>query len=188
MDCGPKFIISESTTKGIFLNVVYTITENMEQEKPEQEDLNQNLWLTERLLKKLSNSARIGKPLMVVCLLLGLSTILKSLHFLYTYWAEKDLPTDKFYLLEGGNLFRVISLLVNISFLYLCTRGIYEGYKAWSLLRHCETDDQALLEGSERLGKMFRWMALGAAFYLTFPLLENVWSSFATLMSRPTQF
>jgi len=148
----------------------------MNQEKPELEEENQNLWLTDRLLKKLSNTARIGKPLMVIYLLLGLSTFIKSLYFLYSYWSEKTLPSSEFYLLEGGNLYRVVSIMINIALIYLCTRGMLEGYKAWSKLGHCESNDEALLEGSERLGKMFRWLVFGGGVFGTSILLKILWS------------
>jgi hypothetical protein len=152
------------------------IVNNMKQEKPELEEENQNLWLTDRLLKKLSNTARIGKPLIVICLLLGISTFIKSLYFLYSYWSEKTLPYSEFYLLEDGNLYRVIIIMISIALIYLCTRGMLEGYKAWSMLRHCESNDEALLEGSERLGKMLRWLVFGGGVFGASILLKTLWS------------
>lgn len=92
------------------------------------------------------------------------------------YWAEKTLPSSEFYLLEDGNLYRVISILISIALIYLCTRGMLEGYKAWSMLRHCESNDEALLEGSERLGKMFRWLVFGGGVFGTRILLKTLWS------------
>jgi hypothetical protein len=124
----------------------------------------------------------------VFCLLLGLSTILNSLYYLYGYWAQKVFPTTGFYLLEGGNFYRAIRLLANMLLIYLGVRGIFEGYKAWSLLRHCESDDDALLEGSERLGKMFRWLALFGGAYLGFIFLERIGGEFANLMGRSSHF
>jgi hypothetical protein len=152
----------------------------MEQEIPEQAVENRGLWLTDQLLSQLHKCAKLGKPIMVLGLLLCISTLLNSLFVLIGYWSQKALPATKFYLLEGENLYRVLSLVINIALFYTCLRGTFEGYQAWRLLRFSETDDDALLEGSERLGKMFRWLVIWAGIFgarILFGLLSQQWMS-----------
>jgi len=137
----------------------------MEHEIPEHVVEIKGLWLTDHLLSQFRKCARLGRPLMALCLLLGVSTLLNSLYYLIWYWSQKSLPATKFYLLEGDNLYRLLSLAINIGLFYACARGIFEGYKAWRLLRFSKTDDDALLEGTERLGKMFRWLVIWAGVF-----------------------
>jgi len=150
-----------------------------------ENDENQGLWLTEQLLEQLRNSARVGMPLMLLCIIGGISAAGFLLFSLFWYWMRHH---GDFYLLEGGNLYKVLNLLATSIMIYLFARGIIEGNKAWRLLRSSETDDDALLEGTERLSKMFHWLTIWGIFYLAYPILQKVWSAFVGLLARPAQF
>ena len=121
------------------------------------------LWLRNQLLIQLVRSAKIGLPLMALCILLGIST---ASMVLFTFWLEIREISGDFYLMEGKNPKIIFDLLMGFVLLFLFARGIMEGKQAWSLLKFCETDDAALLEGTERLGKMFRWFVWWAGVLL----------------------
>ncbi len=146
--------------------------ENSENKTVHETVENQGLWLTDRLLEQLRRSSKIGMPLMVLCLIVGISVSLRSLYLIFWSWSQRQ---GDFYLLEGGNLFRVFDMLSTSAIIYCFAMGILEGHKAWRLLRSSETDDDALLEGTERLGKMFRWLTLWGGIYMATLLLELVW-------------
>ncbi len=155
--------------------------ENLEQEHPQELAENNDyhgLWLTDQLLAKMRRSSKIGWPLMSLSILLGISALLLSLYRLYLNWTK--FPLKEFYLLEGSTLLRVLVPLTMFAMYYFFFRGMIEGYKAWRLLRFSETDDDALLEGSERLGKMFRWLVIWAGVFgarILFGLLSQQWMS-----------
>ncbi len=155
--------------------------ENLAQDLPQEPTQNnddQSLWLTDRLLAQLRKSSKIGWLLMALGLLLGISAFLLSLFDLYLSWILY--PLKDFYLLEGNTLFRTLSALTMVAMYYLFFRGMLEGYKAWRLLRYSETDDDALLEGSERLGKMFHWLVIWAGIFgarILLVLLSQKWMS-----------
>ncbi len=160
--------------------------ENLDNDSPQElseSTENQGLWLTDRLLEQLRNAAQIGVPLMLLCIIVGVAVAALSLFSLFWFWMQRE---GDFYLLEGGNLYKVLNLLVTSAMIYCFARGIIEGNKAWRLLRWCETDDDALLEGTERLSKMFRWLTFWGGLYLAYPILGKVWSEFVALLARPT--
>jgi hypothetical protein len=148
--------------------------ENLDNETVQETVENHGLWLTDRLLEQLRRSSKIGVPLMVLCIIVGISVSLLSLYSIFWFWSQKQ---GDFYLLEGGNLSRVFNLLSTSAIIYCFTKGIIEGHKAWRLLRSSETDDDALLEGTERLGKMFRWLTLWGAIYMGTLVLQTIWRS-----------
>ena len=143
-------------------------------EQPEN-DASTGLWLTDRLLEQLRNASRIGRPLIVLCILVGISSALISVFPLF--WYLQHLQGD-FYLLEGDNAYRVFNLLATALIIYCFAQAMIQGFKAWKHLRFSETDDEALLEGSERLAKMFRWLSLWGGGYFGFLVLVKVWSAF----------
>lgn len=102
---------------------------------------------------------------------LSINSIFHQLYF----WSQKS--DADFYLLEGDNLFRVFNLLTSILIIYFFTRAALEGRKAWQLLRHSATDDEGLLEGTERLGKMFRWLVLWSGVFIGTILITKFWVS-----------
>ena len=110
---------------------------------------------------------------MAFSILLGISASLLLLFDYYWFWTAY--PLKEFYLLEGDTLYRILSPLTMGVLYFLFFRGTMEGYKAWRLLRHSETDDEALLEGSQRLGKMFRWLVIWGGVFVARILL--VWLS-----------
>lgn len=148
-------------------------------EQFEQEHLDQHadpstsegLWLTDALLVQFRKSSRLGQATMAVCLLLGISYAAMAAYFLIWFWSKANL--EDFYLLQDGNLSRLFNLFVRIA-LYTCFfKGVLEGFKAWKQLRICQTDDDALLEGSHRLGKMFRWLTLWGGIYVVSLVIEH---------------
>ncbi len=152
-------------------------------EKTAQEIAEQNpektLWLTDRLVHQLVQSSKIGRILLVILMLLGLSSAAQTAYFHYWLWSA--MPDPDFYLLEPETLTKVLSLLYSIGILYFFARAAMEGFFSWRLLRHCDTDDEALLEGTERLGKMFRWLSICGITFLAVNLLELSQSAFNDL-------
>lgn len=145
-------------------------------EKIEQKDAENNsekaLWLTDPLLHLLAQSAKLGRILMIILMLLGLSAATETGYFHYLLWSS--MSDSDFYLLESETLPKVLNLLYSVGILYCFARATQEGFLAWRLLRHCETEDEALLEGTERLGKMFRWLTLWGASFLAVNLLKLI--------------
>ncbi|MBC7775256.1 MAG: hypothetical protein H7246_07445 [Phycisphaerae bacterium] len=163
--------------------------ENLENDMPQElteNAENQGLWLTERLLEQLRNSARVGMPLMLLCMVVGIAVAALSVLSQLWFWMQRQ--KGDFYLLEGGNLYRLLNLLLISAIVYCFARAVIEGYKSWKLLKYSQTDDDALLEGTERLSKMFRWLTFWGVLYLAYPILGKVWSAFVALLARPTQF
>lgn len=150
-------------------------------EKPEYEIPGNNLespkshglWLTDRLLVQLLESSKIALPVLAIALIAGISLTINSIFLQLYNWSQKSY-TD-FYLLEGDNLFRVFNLLTSLLIIYFFSRAVLEGHKAWRLLRQSETDDDALLEGTERLGKMFRWLTLWGYVVIGTVILTKFW-------------
>ncbi len=153
--------------------------ENLEHVPPKELTENndtQGLWLTDQLLAQLRKSSKIGWLLLALSILLGISACLLSYYPIYLIWTKY--PLKEFYLLEEGTLFRILVPVLMAAMYYFFFRGMIEGYQAWRLLRFSETDDDALLEGSERLGKMFRWLVIWAGVFVArilFGLLPQEW-------------
>lgn len=121
-------------------------------------------WLTGRILEQLRHLSKIGIPLMVLCAILGISAALLSLVYLHTFW---------FYVRTSSSdqLLPMISFMVTAAMLFFFTKGVTEGIRAWKLLKIGAQDDQALLEGSERLAKMFRWFSIWAGVFISSSLV-----------------
>lgn len=120
------------------------------------------LWLSTRLMDQLRRSSKLGVVLMVVCYLFALST---ALYTLMRMWLWQELHKGDFYLMEGNNLRDMYGILGSGIILYLFVRSTMEGYRAWKYLKNAETNDDDLLEGTERLAKFFYWLAVwGIAF------------------------
>lgn len=134
----------------------------------------QGLWLTERFLKRLRLSAKWGSASVWAILLVSLSSGLFALYYLLSDW-QKDTEGRDFYLLEGSNPYRALKLLSTTLPYGFVFYALFQGQKAWKLLHRCQTDDNALLEGTERLGKLFRWLVFASATFLIFKLLWAVW-------------
>lgn len=149
--------------------------ENLDHEIPQEMTENpeaHSLWLTDRLLAQLRSSSGLGIPFMILCIIVGISSVLLKLFHL---WSTEQWSTGDFYLLEDGNLFKIVNILASAVIIYCFARGVLEGHKAWRYLKSSETDDDALLEGTERLAKMFRWLALWGGFFIASVVLESVW-------------
>jgi hypothetical protein len=152
--------------------------ENLDHEThddPLEYPLSHGLWLTGRFLLQLLQSSKIALPMLVLALVAGLSQSLNGIFFQLYFWSRRS--DSDFYLLEGDNLFRVFNLLTALIIAYLFIRGVLEGRKAWLLLKHSETDDDALLEGTERLGKMFRWLTLWGGVYIGTHIFIEFWAA-----------
>lgn len=77
---------------------------------------------------------------------------------LLDFWMWAQWQSGGFYLFEGDNLPNISRLGLSLLSLLFFTLAILEGKKIWPLLKICDQDDDALLEGTERLAKMFRWL------------------------------
>lgn len=124
--------------------------------QPVAEETSENgLWITDTQLSNLLKTARLGKPLMAICTLLALSAAAMSL---LDFWMWAQWQSGGFYLFEGSNLFYISNFALSLLALLFFTLAILEGKKIWPLLKICDQDDDALLEGTERMAKMFRWL------------------------------
>lgn len=149
--------------------------ENLEQEASQEiaEDREHySLWLTDRILTQLRSSSKVGVPFIVLCILSVISIVSHSLYPLLLRWSQEQ---GDFYLLEGRNLYRLFQLLSTLFVTYCFARFIIEGNKTWRLLRYSESSDDALLEGTERLGKMFFWLTFCGGAYLGSLIVKTVW-------------
>ena len=148
--------------------------ENFEDEIPMEMTENvepSGLWLSDLLLEQIQKSSRFGVPVMIIAIILGVSSVLLLIVRFSLIMANRTF--DDFYLFEGNNLRMTVSLLLSIAIIYCYSRGIMEGYKSWQLLKSGATDDDALLEGTERLSKMFRWLTLWGGLFVTTLVLET---------------
>lgn len=121
------------------------------------------LWLSPKLYSLMRSSARLGFPLMVICILLCLSKAISLLIELWELTVERD---DSFYLLDDKNLAPSLELLIAALLLFLFSKGTLAGVKAWRQLKNAESDDDSLLEGTEQLSRMFRWLAIWGAIFM----------------------
>ena len=148
--------------------------EQFEQEHLEQQAdpaSTEGLWLTDALLLQFRKSSRLGQAIMAVSMLLGISYAANAAYFLIWFWSKANL--EDFYLLQDGNLSRLFYLLVRIALFTCFFKGVQEGFKAWKQLRFSQTDDDALLEGSLRLGRMFRWLSFWGGIYVASLVIEH---------------
>lgn len=145
-------------------------TENQTFDETPRSPETSGLWLTKRLMDQLTGLSRIATPLMVLCSIL---TISYALQFLVILWLQYDrTPEDggKFYLFENGNFLKIIKTLASAAYIFLFSKALLEGTKAWRMLKNGRDEDDDLLEGTERLGKMFRWLTLWGGLFLCFML------------------
>lgn len=140
-------------------------------EKPEEPN-SQDLCLTDRLMKRFQVNARIGIPLMVLYLVLGVTALL---NLLIDIGLKFEQDTGPFYLFEGNNLFVWINYLGSILGLYFLIHAALEGLQGWKRLLKSKTDDDALLEGTERLGKMFKFFTWGICTIVLIILFRSIW-------------
>lgn len=147
--------------------------ENTEQTEPIEEESTSGPYLTKTLLAGTRNLARLGYPLMVTCLGLG---IFSGLYFLRNIYVKITETPGDFYLLEGDNALWTITLVLQAGLLFLFTRTVINGLNAWKLLRNCEEDDQDLLQGFELLVQMFRWATLMVLLYAAASIIMRLLS------------
>jgi len=140
-------------------------------EKPE-EPSSQDLCLTDRLMKRFQVNARIGIPLMVLYLVLGVTALL---NLLFEIGLKFEQDTGPFYLFEGNNLFVWINYLGSILGHYFLIHAALEGLQGWKRLLKSKTDDDALLEGTERLGKMFKFFTWGICTIVLIIIFRSIW-------------
>lgn len=142
-----------------------------QEEKPEHPTTG-GLALTDYLLERMTSAARIGAPLMLLCLVLA---ILSGLMLLYEFSEWLSALGGDYYLMEGANLYKAFDALISVALLYLFIRGVVEGRQAFQHLRDSANDDDALLEGNERLVAMLRWFALFGFVFTGVLILQKVW-------------
>lgn len=129
----------------------------------------QPLRLSERLMRQWHSSVPLGRGLMMALLCMAALFVLTTGH---NFWQWFGYVNEEFYLLEDRN--PSIFWGFSTSFFVYCLLGLsaWEGWKAWSLLKHAADDDNALLEGTERLAKMFKWLAIWGVASVGFNLLD----------------
>jgi hypothetical protein len=146
----------------------------MEATHQPETDKYEGLWLTQSLYKKLHVLAKIGLPLVLLVFILSLFSTFFSLHYLFENW-QNGMMGHSFYLMEGSNPYRALKFLTTALPHCFMFCALFQSYKAWTLLRHSETDDDALLEGTKRLVKMFRWLVFCGAANLAAKFLWDLW-------------
>jgi len=129
----------------------------------------QDLWLTENLLQRLSKTAGILRYAMVVCTLLCISAGCLTL---IEFWMWAKWVQGGIYILHPDTFPHFLKLFSSLLTLTFFTLGILEGKRIWPMLSICADNDDALLEGSERLGKMFRWFSWWGGAVLIFIALD----------------
>lgn len=142
------------------------------QTTPEAQTATPGLWLSNRWLSAVTGMAGLGKTVMVMALIVGGIRIFSSLYVQYYIWSMRLAPDRDFFLFEDYNWLYVFNTLSLFALLYLYFRGIIEGYKAFSLFQLSSIDDEALLEGQERLGRMFTWLCWWAGVYVLLTAFE----------------
>ena len=158
----------------------------MENQSPENAPLNpenqsdSSLWLTDRLLQNLQNTAKWGSATVILIALLGGSSLFLALYYFYHFGIS--LSGKSFYLFEGANLYKVLNLAASLTFYFLLAKGLWNGWKAWRFLKNSASDDADLLEGTEHLGKMFRWLTYAVAIYLGFLVAQIAFRELMSLM------
>jgi hypothetical protein len=130
------------------------------------------LWLSNRWLDAITGMAGLGKTVMVMALIVGAIRSFSSLYVQYYIWSMQLAADRDFFLFEDYNWLYVFNTLSLFALLYLYFRGIIEGYKAFQQFQLSSVDDEALLEGQERLGKMFTWLCWWASAYVLLTAFE----------------
>lgn len=151
-----------------------TSPNNDEQHTVEQEAL----VLTKSLMDNVQQIGRAGKVVMPLFLVLS---GLYALNFCIDFLSWTGRLQGEFYLLEKNNLYRIWSFCTEIGAIYLFTRGAWVGFQVARDINAGVRfdDDDALLNGFERLTPMFRWFVLWGAFWLGCAILEKIyfWST-----------
>ncbi|HAD14571.1 MAG TPA: hypothetical protein DCF33_19270 [Saprospirales bacterium] len=142
------------------------------QTTPEEKAATPGLWLSNRWLGAVTGMAGLGKTVMVIALIVGAVRSFSSLYVQYYIWAMRLAPDRDFFLFEDYNWLYVFNTLSLFALIYLYFRGIIEGYKAFQQFQDCSVDDEALLDGQERLGKMFTWLCWWAGAYVLLTAFE----------------
>lgn len=130
------------------------------------------LWPSNRWLSAVTGMAGLGKTVMVMALIVGGICSFSSLYVQYYIWSTRLMPDRDFFLFEDYNWLYVFNTLSILALIYLYFRSILEGYKAFSLFQLSSSNDEALLEGQERLGKMFTWLCWWAGAYVILTAFE----------------
>lgn len=138
----------------------------------------QALALTENLMDNVQQIGQVGKVAMLLFLVLaGLYTLNFCIDFLS--WTGRI--QGEFYLLEKNNLYYIWSFCTEAGAIYLFTRGAWVGFQATRDINEGVRfdDDDALLNGFERLTPMLRWFTFWGAFWLICAILEKIyfWST-----------
>jgi hypothetical protein len=130
------------------------------------------LYLTDLLLRRQIGMSTLGRVLFVMAMAVGFFRSLLALYIQYYIWSNRLQPDQAFYLLDDYNWMYVFYTATTFAIIYMFFRAGLEGLKAFSLLRLGDTDDDALLEGHERLGNMFKWLTWWGGTYVLLLLLE----------------
>jgi len=120
------------------------------------------LLLTKSLMAQMPSSGHLGAAAFFILLAIVAIDALLTLTSLTTWF---DTMPGGFYLLEGDTLSRLVSYLIPIVGIYFMGRASWEGLRAWRLLKQSNNDDNALLEGTDRLTQMFKWFVYWGIFY-----------------------
>jgi hypothetical protein len=119
----------------------------------EDRSTGQQLWLTPKLMLHISSSASMGLVLSYLGMLLAICT---AIMLIFTWKRMIFDNSESFLLFERGNLFKTLILLFKATILYFQVRAYQEGLKAFKCLKNALENDDDLLEGTDRLGEMFR--------------------------------
>lgn len=130
------------------------------------------LWLSNRWLGAVTDMSGLGKTVMVIALIVGAIRSFSRLYVQYYTWSMRLAPDRDFFLFEDYNWLYVFNTLSLLALIYLYFRGIMEGYKAFSQFQQSGVDDEALLEGQERLAKMFTWLCWWAGAFVLLVAFE----------------
>lgn len=131
------------------------------QHPAEQPDF-QPLLLTNSLMAQMLASARFGVAASGILLAVAAGDALVSLAGVVEWMNGMK---GGFYLLQGDTLYFLGYYFAEFAAIYLLGRAVWEGLEAWRLLRHSDTDDNALLDGTDRQTKMFRWLVYWGVWY-----------------------
>ena len=130
---------------------------------------NKGLWITPRLRMQLRQCSSIGTPLVILCMILVIAVALLAVNTLFI-WTKGN--KENLHLLSNGIINAIFPIITSLIAIYFFIRAIIEGYKSWKLLD--KTDENDLLEGTERLSKMFRWLAIWGIFYVLTLMKEAI--------------
>ncbi|MBL7829327.1 MAG: hypothetical protein JNJ57_22010 [Saprospiraceae bacterium] len=134
------------------------------------------LWLTSRMMDLLAANARIGVHATILATIAGLLAVILSVATMWWVWTQyaDTSESEAFYLLEGDNLYKVVQFLLTFSMFFTYFKGVLTGFRAFKQLKRSAEDDEALLEGSERLWKTLYWLTLWIAIYAVSAILEYI--------------